>query len=150
MHTVYYSCVNVTEVIFRNCRPTRDGNVKLHCTYCKADSRIQTDFGCSSFKKDTLRKHQLSMKHRLAQDSYINKQQFLSTPEWAPIIYYMQCMLASSRRKVLLPTRSASAIHPSQHRSLLRDNLGLKSKTKPLSSMTQSALFAASYRPTTN
>ena len=36
---------------------------------------------CSSFKKDTLRKHQLSMKHRLAQDSYTNKQQFLSTPK---------------------------------------------------------------------
>ena len=59
--------------------------IKLHCTYCKADSRSQSDFGCSSFKKDTLRKHQLSMKHRLAQDSYINKQQFMSTPKSAPI-----------------------------------------------------------------
>ena len=65
--------------------PDVDGNVRLYCTYCKADSRSQSDFGCSSFKKDTLRKHQLSMKHRLAQDSYINKQQFMSTPKLAPM-----------------------------------------------------------------
>ena len=56
--------------------PDFDGNVKLHCTYCKADSRSQSDFGttgCSSFKKDTLRKNQISMKHRLAQDRTLHK-----------------------------------------------------------------------------
>ena len=35
--------------------------------------------------KDTLRKHQISLKHRLAPDSYINKKQFTSTPKSAPI-----------------------------------------------------------------
>ena len=52
------------------------------------DSRSQSDFGttgCSSFKKDILRKHQLCMNHRLAQDSYINKQQFMSIPKSVPI-----------------------------------------------------------------
>ena len=35
--------------------------------------------------RTTLRKHQLSKKHRLAQDSYINKQQFMSPLKSAPI-----------------------------------------------------------------
>ena len=52
------------------------------------DSRSQNDFGTtgySSFEKDILRKHQLCMNQRLAQDGYINKQQFMRIPKSVPI-----------------------------------------------------------------